>query len=126
MAKAFPKSMAACADLLYVKRSARLTADKIAAELKEQEQALIEYIIDHLPKDSGGAVGKTHKVIVITKIKQQVKDWDKFWAYVAKNKRFDLVQRRITETAVQELIDDKKKVPGVEPFTAVTVSLTKK
>lgn len=124
--KAFPKSMAACADLLYLKRTARLAADKSAAELKLQEQALIDHIIDNLPKDSGGAVGKTHKVIVITKIKQQVKDWDKFWAYVAKNKRYDLVQKRISDAAVQELIDDKKKVPGVEPFTAVTVSLTKK
>lgn len=124
--KALPKSMAACADLLYIKRQARLAADKVAAVLKLEEQAIIDYIIDRLPKDSGGAVGKHHKVIVYTEQKQQVKDWDKFWAYVAKTKRFDLVQKRISDNAVQDLIDDKKKVPGVEPFTVVKVSLTKK
>lgn len=124
--KAFPKSLGACADLLYQMRTKRLEAVKAAAELKAEENRLKEHIINTLPKDSGGAVGKTHKVIVVTKTKQQVKDWDKFWVYVAKNKAWDLLQKRISDTAVQARIDDGKKLPGVEPFVVVDVSLTKK
>lgn len=120
----FPKSMAACADLLYDLRQERLAADKVAAEKKADEQALIDHIVDNLPKDSGGAVGKHHKIETYNKTKLVVKDWDRLYAYIRKNNKFELLQRRLGETACQELIDDKKKVPGVENFVTVAVSLT--
>lgn len=119
----FPKSMAACADLLFIKRQERLDADKFAAGLKAEEEALITHIIDNLPKDSGGAIGKTHIVEVTTKVKQVVKDWPLYWAYVSKNKAWDLVQKRVGEAALQARLDDGKKVPGIEPFVVVGVSL---
>jgi hypothetical protein len=120
----YPKSMAACADLLYDMRQKRLDADKVAARLKEDENALLEHIIQNLPKDSGGAVGKHHKVETYNATKLVVKDWDALWGYVFKKKRPDLLQKRLSDTAVQELMDDGKVVPGVEPFTIVKVSLT--
>lgn len=121
----YPKSMGACADLLYKLRSERLALDKEASAAKEVEQALIEHIINTMPKDDAGGVGKTHMVRVVTKQKPQIKDWEVFYAYVSKNKAFELLQRRISDTAIQERLDDGKKVPGVEMFNAVTVSLTK-
>lgn len=121
----YPKSMGACADMLYVMRSKRLAADKVAADLKATEQALIEHIINTMPKDDAGGVGKTHMVRVVTKQKPQVKDWPVFYAYVAKTKSFDMLQKRLSEQAVQDRLDDGKKLPGVELFNAVTVSLTK-
>lgn len=139
--KAFPKSLGACADLLFDMREKRLAADKVAAELKAEESRLKEHIINTLDKDSGGAVGKHHKVVVITKMKPQVKDWDKFYAYVKRTGAFDLFQRRLGEQAAMDRttfgtrVDPtnegalityvKKTVPGVEIFNAVDVSLTK-
>lgn len=123
--KPLPKSMAACADLLFERREKRLAADKVAAALKAEETALINHIIDNLPKDSSGAMGKHHKAQVITETKQQVKDWPVFFAYVSKTKAWDMLQKRTSDAAVQARIDDGKKVPGVEPFTVVKVSLTK-
>jgi len=120
----FPKSMAACADLLYDLRQERLAADKVAAAKKADEQELMEHIINNLPKDSGGAVGKHHKIETYNDQKLVVKDWDKLYAYIKKNNKFELLQRRLGETACQELIDDKRKVPGVETFTVVKISLT--
>ena len=127
MAKAFPKSMGACADLLHTMKTNRLAADKAAAELKAQETALINHIIENLDKQSTGASGKTHSVRVVTKQKPQVKDWEAFYAYVAKTKAYDLFQRRLSEEAVFERLNAPKSkgVPGVELFNAVTVSLTK-
>jgi hypothetical protein len=120
----FPKSMSACADLLYDKRTERLAADKVAAALKADEQALMDHIIDNLPKDSGGAVGKHHKIEVYVSSKLVVEDWDKLYAYIKRTGRFMLLQKRLGETAAQELIDDKKEVPGIGNFPVVKISLT--
>ena len=120
----FPKSMAACADLLYNKKQERLAADKVAAALKAEETALTNYIIDTLPKDSGGAVGKHHKVETYTDDKLVVKDWDALYKYIKRTGRFELLQKRLGEGAAEELFADKKVVPGVGTFTVVKVSLT--
>ncbi|TXH54327.1 MAG: hypothetical protein E6Q97_11255 [Desulfurellales bacterium] len=123
----FPKSMGACADLLYTMREKRLAADKIAEELKKQETALINHIIDNLDKESSGAIGKHHKVRVVTKQKPQIKDFEALAKWVKKTGRFDVFQRRLSETAIMDTLAQprSKGVPGVELFNAVTVSLTK-
>lgn len=123
-----PKSMGACADLLFETRDKRLAADKLAAELKAHEELIKNHIIDNLDKNSTGAAGKHHRVQVVRKRKYRVDPtkWNYFFAYVAKNKRFDLLQKRIADTAVKEMIEEnKQKIPGVEPFDYVDVSLTK-
>lgn len=139
--KPYPKSLGACADLLFDLRAKRLELDKAAAVAKEAETTLINHIIDSMDKESTGASGKHHAVRVVTKQKPQVKDWPAFYAYIAKTKAFDMVQRRLGEAAVldrcefKEVPDPdnpgefktvlKKAPPGVEMFNAVTVSLTK-
>ena len=122
----FPKSMGACADLLYQYRQERLDADKVADALKMRELALIEHIIDHLDKESGGAVGKTHKIEITKTVKPQVKDWPKFFTWVGKTKSWDLLHKRISEAAFRSRIEDNVEIPGWEPFTVVGVSLTKR
>lgn len=126
--KKLPKSMGACADLLHDTRSARLEADKYAAALKSEEERIKAHIIDNLDKNSTGAAGKHHRVQVIIKPKHRVdpEHWDSFYAYVAKNKAWDMLQKRISEDAVAERVNNSRaKIPGVEKFNAVTVSLTK-
>lgn len=46
----------------------------------------------------------------------QVEDWDKFLAYIYKNKFGHLLQRRVSDPAWRELIEQGKKVPGTQPF----------
>lgn len=121
----FPKSMGACADLLFETRQKRLDADKVAAGLKTQEQAIIDHIIVTMPADSSGGVGKHHTAKIEKKTKYNVTDWSSYWAYVAKNKAWDLLQKRIGEQALQARIEDGKTVPGVEKFFVKTISLTK-
>lgn len=122
----FPKTIGACADRLYELRQKRLEQQKVVDALEEEEKALKEHIIQTLPKsDSTGAAGKVARVSVVPKIVAQVKDWDKFYAYVAKTKSFDLLQRRLNDKAIQARWEEKKAVAGVEPFQTVTVSCTK-
>ena len=128
---AIPKSMGATADLLYDVREARLAADKYAQALKAEETRITNHIIDNLSKkDDTGAAGKHHRVQVKRKQKFRVnpEKWPKLHAWIAKTGRFDLLQKRISDDAITELMTTAKKKdqpPGVEPFDYVTVSLTK-
>jgi hypothetical protein len=121
-----PKTLALCADELYKTREARLAAQKAVDALQEKESAIKEHLINNLPKsDASGVAGKLARVTIVTKVIAQVKDWDVFYKYVKKTGAFDLMQRRLTDTAVKERWDNGKEVPGVEPFNAVTVSINK-
>ena len=125
--KPYPKSLGACADLLFDLKQERLAADKVAAELKARETALIDHIIEKLPKGDAGAIGKHHKVVVGTKDVPQVAadQWEVFYKYVAKNKAWDMLQKRLGTEAIKARLDAGKVIPGVKMFKAVTVSLTK-
>jgi len=120
-----PKSLPACADLLASIRAERLAADKVAEGLKAKETILKEHLINNVPKDSAGAMGKLYTATITTKTKPRVADWPLLWAHIKKTGEFDLMQRRLSDTAVMDRINDKRKLPGVETFTYVDVSLTK-
>lgn len=121
-----PKTLGACADRLYETRQKRLAMQKEVDEVEAEEKALREHIIQTLPKsEASGVAGKVARVTVVTKDVPQVKDWDAFYKYVSRTKSFDLLQRRLGETAVKERWENGKKIPGVEAFTVVSVSLNK-
>lgn len=50
-------------------------------------------------------------------------DWDRFMAYMVKNKLFHLVQRRVSTPAVLELYTAKGVVPGLTPYTKRKINL---
>lgn len=121
-----PKSIGACADLLFDIRQERLAAQKIVDAIREEEQILIDHIIDNVPKGDTGAAGKHHQVSVYTDVVPQAEDWDKVFKYIKRTGEFDLLQRRLNSAAVKERWEDNKSIPGVTTFNAVKVSLTKK
>ena len=121
-----PKALGAAADLLFELRAKKAAAKRVVEEIEEQEGQVREYLINTLPKsESTGAVGKLAKAIIRTSPKPQVEDWDKFYAYIAKTKRWDLLQRRVGEKAVMDTWEAKKQIPGVKAITVVNVSVTK-
>lgn len=121
-----PKKLGAVADELYTLRQRRLELQKVVDELESREKALKEHVINNLPKsDAKGISGSVANVRVENDEIPQVKDWDKFYAYVKKTNAFDLLQRRLNPKAVTDRWADKKKVPGVESFTVTKVSCTK-
>jgi hypothetical protein len=109
------KELAKLSDDWWKARAARLTADKKAAELKAKESALKATILLAMKKDDVGAIGgKLVTVEYKPKKKPNVVDWPKFYAYIAKTKGWDLLQRRVGEAAVAARWDEKKTIPGVE------------
>ena len=122
----FPKTLGACADKLYKLRQKRLEQQKKVQEIEKEEKALKAHIIETLPKSkASGISGKVARVSVITKKIPQVKDWETFYRHVKRTGNFELLQRRVSDAAVKERWEDGKKVPGVDHFNAVTISINK-
>ena len=122
----FPKAMGACADQLYELREERLRRQKLVDELAAEEAALKEYIIQTLPKsEASGVAGKVARVSVTVKDVPQVKDWEKFHAYVKKTGSFELLQKRISKEAVDERLEAGVKLPGLEVFKLPVVGINK-
>lgn len=121
-----PKTLAACADALYETRAKRLEVQKIVDELQARESILREHLIDNLPKsDATGVSGKLARATVTVKELPRVEDWDKLWAHIKKTGAFELLQKRLSNAAVEERWEHSKQVPGVGKFNAVSISLNK-
>jgi len=86
------------------------------------ETALLkEFTKDELMTSAGGKIGKVN----ITKPKvPNVVSWDKFYKYVARNKAFDMLQRKVSTTAWKERLAQGKKVPGIESITLIKLNLS--
>jgi hypothetical protein len=122
----FPKALGACADKLFELRNKRLVEQKKVDLIAAEESALREHIINTLPKsEASGVAGKLARVTVVTKSVPQVKDWAAFYKYVKKTGSFDLMQKRLTDTAIKERWEAGKEIPGVVHFDAVSVSINK-
>jgi hypothetical protein len=121
-----PASIGLCADLYSEVRQLRLAMHAHVEEMKARETEIREHIIQNLSKSSDtGAAGKKYRAQVVRKIVPQLKDWDTFTKFVAKNKRFDLLHKRVSDQAIRDMWDGGVNVPGVERFTTVDVSITK-
>lgn len=114
------------ADARFTTRERRLALQKVVDELQAQETALNEWFIENLSKsEATGVAGKLARVQLGSKMIPQVEDWEVFYAHVKKTGEFELLQRRLSETAIKERLEAGKPVPGTKFFHAVTVSCTK-
>lgn len=121
-----PKAIGAAADRMYEVRQARYQLQKVVDRLQAEESGLAEYLIRSIPKsEASGVAGKTARATINKKEKPRVTDWEKLWAYILKTKATDMLQRRVSEEAVVSRWEAKKKIPGVESFEVVSVSLNK-
>ena len=138
-APALPKSLAACADRLYTVRELRLSNDRTSKVFKEEETQLRDKLINELPKsEASGIAGKVARATVVTKDIQQAEDWSAVYDWVIdeaiKHRRkktglehsvFDIFQRTLVMSAIDERLERGEKIPGLKTFKVVTVSLSK-
>lgn len=122
----YPDSPGRRVDLLYELREARLKLQHTVELYEKAEGGLRDFFIETLPvSDASGLSGKRARVQIEQKPVPQVEDWPKLYAYVAKTKSFELLQRRVNEGAVKERWENHKTVPGVGTFIAKKVSCVK-
>lgn len=123
---ALPKSLGLCADEFHRVKEIRLAMDKIVEGVKARETEIQEHLIANLSKsDDTGVAGLRYRAQVSTKKIPKVADWPSFHAYIAKSGAFDLLQKRLSDKAVMDRIDDGVALPGVETMKVPTISITK-
>jgi len=114
------------ADQLDSKRADRLAADKIAAGLKSDEHALQQQLISEMEENNLFAIGG-EQCIIKRKLKERAiaNDWPEFYEYIRKNDAFDLLHRRITDSAVLLRREDGVEIPGISLMEYSTITYSK-
>lgn len=96
------------------KRAERLEADKVAAALKEDESAMKQWIIEVFRAQAfEGMVTDKRITGVATKKMAVVDDREVLIDYIYKNRAIDILQFRLSQTAIDERVDQWEAVPGI-------------
>ena len=93
---------------------------KIEAEYAEIEEALMAKL---KAEGTDKGAGKLASASISSVVVGNLDDADKFFAYVKKTGYFHLMQRRLSDPAIRELLASKGSIPGVTPFTKVRLNL---
>lgn len=113
-------------DALYTAREARLAKQREVEALEERERAAKQEVIALL--DSANlqkAAGKLASVSLSPQVVANVEPdaWNKVFAYVKKNDAFDLLQKRINNSAFRDRIEAGEKIPGTTSVTVINLSV---
>lgn len=126
---ALPASIGLCADEYRMVRGVRLAMQKDTEAVKEREQELYDHMINSISKSKDtGAAGKVYRVQRVPDAEctePKPEDWPTIFDYVAKHKRFDLLQKRLAEGAVKDMWEAGQSVPGVGKIIVPRLSVTK-
>ena len=134
LTKLDPKKLpfGAAADLLYQLRSVIALVPNLNAPFDDVLAPAIKTLNDHfinsLPVgESSGVQGFSARVqITDNPVPVIASDgWPKLYAYIAKTKSWELLNKAINRNAVRERWDQRKQVPGVTVFHDKKVSCTK-
>ena len=109
-------------------RQLRLDTQHWLAPVEAMEKNLKEALIADIPKSGDGIVysvnGERRVMTVTSKRKPTIGDWNVLIEELKKYDRFDLLQKRLAERAVQD-IENWDQIPGIEAFNVLDISDTK-
>lgn len=125
---AMPEVLGQVADEFKRVSSIRMTLQKEMEAVKARESELRDYLIDNIDADnSKGVIGLHYQATI--KVDQRPRmdptQWNEFHEWVAENGRFDLLQKRLSDTAVMELINQGEELPGIDKMNVKSVSIRK-
>ncbi len=122
-----PSSIGRCADLYAEVRETRLAMDKEVAIVKKRESEIREHIISNLSKsEDTGASGLKYRAQIVLKRTYKVSEWGILYSWIRKNDRFDMLQKRLSEAAVGDFVDQEgRPLPGTEVVQVPEVSIKK-
>lgn len=105
-------------------REERLEQQKATERLEAFEKLIAETIIAEVPVDKG-FVADGYSFSVTAKEVPTIKDWDAVLGYIGETGRFDFLQKRLAEKAVTDT-EDWHKIPGIQRFNALKLSVKKR
>lgn len=127
---AMPTSLGPLADEYAVVRERRLSLDKEAAAVKSRETEIYNCILGALVETQTGdtgAAGHTHRVQLVMKERYVPQDWPSFHAMIQQTGAFELLQKRVADTAMKEWSDanDGTLPAGITTSEVATLSFNK-
>jgi hypothetical protein len=121
-----PAHLGLCADLYREVRDLRIAMQKEVDEIKRRETEIREHIIDSLPKTHGAAKGQFYRAEITTSREIKVSDWPTLHGWIIDNRRMDMLQKRLSETAAKDWVEENgRPLPGTEIINVPDVSITK-
>lgn len=115
------------ADAYLRARKARLAKQHEVDELEVVEKKLKAEIIAKLNETKAMAIGGNLVTLTLKrKFKPTTRDWQKVYDYIQETGSWDLLQKRLTETAVTLRWEDGVEIPGIEKFPVDELSITEK
>lgn len=107
---------------LRLERQTLAAADKTLS----QEQAKLEGDLMQQMLEVGtlrAASARGNSVSIKKTLTPAVTNWDQFYDFVATSRRFDMLQRRLSATAIRDTWDAGEAVPGLSSTEVWSVSL---
>jgi hypothetical protein len=96
------------------KRTERLAADKVAQALASEEAALKQELINALNDNKLTVAGNNYVQFTLRrKTRYQAVDWEQVHQYIIENDAWDLMQKRLSDAAVEER---GAAIPGVASY----------
>lgn len=127
MAVKRPPTLGCVTDQMYDIREQRRALEAQDKELKAKYDKLEKQLIELLDQQGVDRCSGAHVSASITVSQQFSFDgdtgFDKFMPWMAKNKYYHLVQRRLSAPAMREIAATKGKIPGVVAYEERKISL---
>ena len=118
------KAIGPMVDKLWKLREDARALEAQIKTIEDKAKSMEEEIAEQLKAQGlDKATGKSASISQTSTIVADVQDWPAFHAYIAKNKFFHLLQKRVSDPAYRELLEAGKKVPGVQPFSRKKLNL---
>ncbi len=116
-------------DNLFELREDIRAQNKIIDGLKGEKAEIEAQLMERL--DAQGidkSAGEVATVSISENIVPNVEDWDSFYKFISRYKRFDLLERRAAAAPFRELLEDRrgKPIPGVQSYPKRTLNLRKR
>lgn len=104
--------------------AAQAKADELKKQRQEQEDNLL---IAMREAGTTSVKGKIASANITETIRPQIKDAEKFFAFVLRKKALHLFERRVAVTAYRELKESLggKPIPGLNEYTQIRLNVTK-
>ena len=113
------------ADQYYTAKRLRMDKEREAFKLQEIETELKGQLISIMMQEKLTVVGGQSCIIRYKrKMKPHPADWSKIWGHIQSTGEFELLFKRLTDSAVQERWEAGIEVPGVDRFPIDDITVT--
>lgn len=95
---------------------------KINKDLKSLDGFIIRRMQDNGIQQCRGNDGRA-TFSISEEVVPEIVDWDSLYTFIAENKYFHLLYRKVTARSFRELIENGVEVPGAEPKKRTTLRM---